>query len=68
MLPMRTQTIFKSRWWAVVWAVGILWTVHDFVGVGATADANTVNGAESNVSDDAQIAALSNTVNNLRAQ
>lgn len=32
MLPMRTSTIFKSRWWALIWATGILWTAYDVAG------------------------------------
>lgn len=25
MIPMKHSTIFKSRWWAAVWAAGIIW-------------------------------------------
>jgi hypothetical protein len=32
MLPIKFRTIFKSRWWALVWAGGILWTAADFAG------------------------------------
>ena len=32
MFPMRFSTIFKSRWWALVWAVGIIWVAYDFAG------------------------------------
>ena len=31
MIPMRTSTIFKSRWMALLWAAGILWFAYDFV-------------------------------------
>jgi len=27
---MRTSTIFKSRWMALVWAAGIIWFAYDF--------------------------------------
>jgi hypothetical protein len=30
MIPMRTRTIFKSRWMALVWAAGIIWFAYDF--------------------------------------
>ena len=30
MFPMRYRTIFKSRWWALIWGAGILWTAYDF--------------------------------------
>lgn len=29
MLPMRTSTIFKSRWMALLWAAGIIWFAYD---------------------------------------
>lgn len=32
MLPIRNKTIFKSRWWALAWAGGILWSAVDFAG------------------------------------
>ncbi len=32
MLPIRHKSIFKSRWIALVWAAGILWTAVDFAG------------------------------------
>jgi hypothetical protein len=32
MIPMRTSTIFKSRWMALLWAVGILWGAYEFAG------------------------------------
>jgi len=32
MIPMRTSSVFKSRWMALLWAAGILWAAADFVG------------------------------------
>jgi hypothetical protein len=32
MLPIKTRFIFKSRWIALLWAGGILWTAVDFAG------------------------------------
>jgi hypothetical protein len=32
MVPMRTSSIFKSRWMALIWAAGIIWAAYDFVG------------------------------------
>ena len=29
---MRTSSIFKSRWLALVWAAGIIWFAYDFAG------------------------------------
>jgi len=77
MIPMKSKTIFTSRWWALVWAAGILWAAHDFIDMAkgddgtaqAAPDANTADASGNTAaSDDAQIAALSNTVNALRGQ
>lgn len=38
MFPMRTSTIFKSRWWALIWAAGIIWFAYDFAGSAQPAD------------------------------
>ena len=32
MIPMRTSTIFKSRWMALLWAAGIIWFALDIAG------------------------------------
>jgi hypothetical protein len=32
MIPMRTSTIFKSRWMALLWAAGIIWFAVDIAG------------------------------------
>jgi hypothetical protein len=51
MVPMRTSSIFKSRWMALLWAGGIIWfavSVADGGGEGATnqtADESVVAGA-----------------------
>ena len=29
MIPMRTSTIFKSKWMALIWAAGIIWFAYD---------------------------------------
>lgn len=42
MVPMRTSTIFKSRWMALLWAAGILWFAYDFAG-SAPADQSQAN-------------------------
>ncbi|MBW4331718.1 hypothetical protein KY084_12640 [Stakelama sp. CBK3Z-3] len=26
MIPMRPSRIFRSRWWALLWAAGVIWT------------------------------------------
>ena len=32
MIPMRSSTIFKSRWMALLWAAGIIWFAYDVAG------------------------------------
>ena len=32
MIPIKHSTIFKSRWWALLWAAGIIWAAYDFAG------------------------------------
>ncbi len=29
MIPMKTSSVFKSRWMALIWAAGILWFAWD---------------------------------------
>jgi hypothetical protein len=31
MLPIKHRTIFKSRWWALAWSAGIIWSAVQFV-------------------------------------
>lgn len=50
---MRTSTIFKSRWMALVWAAGILWFAYDFAGSAPQDDAGN------NVTTDTAGAAVS---------
>ena len=41
MLPIRTSSIFRSRWLALLWAGGIIWSAVEFAGTaphGAPAD------------------------------
>ncbi len=42
MIPMKTSTIFKSRWFALVWAAGILWVAYDI----AEGSAPTTNSSD----------------------
>jgi hypothetical protein len=50
MFPMRFSTIFKSRWMALLWAVGILWFAYDFAESAPQEQAsNNVTGAAAGV-------------------
>lgn len=42
MIPMKTSTVFKSRWMALIWAAGILWFAYD-VAQSAPKDDNSAN-------------------------
>ena len=32
MIPMRTSSVFKSRWMALIWAAGFIWFALDVAG------------------------------------
>ncbi|MEO5810398.1 MAG: hypothetical protein ABIR51_10155 [Sphingomicrobium sp.] len=50
MLPMKNSTIFKSRWFALLWAAGIIWTAIDVAG-GSGDGGSTNNEASTGVTD-----------------
>ena len=43
MIPMRTSSLFKSRWMALVWAAGIIWFAYDFASSDSTDDNAAAN-------------------------
>ena len=47
MIPMRTSSIFKSRWMAMIWAAGIIWLAVDVAGP----DESTANNAAAQPTD-----------------
>lgn len=55
MIPMRTSSIFKSRWMALLWSAGIIWMAIDVAG--SQSDGDNQNVAIDNGLDQA-IAAL----------
>ena len=57
MIPMRTSSVFKSRWMALLWAAGIIWFAYD------VADSQSQDANSSVSSDDANAAAAA--LNNL---
>lgn len=46
MWPMRTSTIFKNRWWALLWAAGIIWFAYDFAASAPSEDTNNSASAD----------------------
>jgi ATP-dependent Zn protease len=52
MIPMRTSTIFKSRWMALLWAAGIIWLAMDVAGHGGSKAASGAASNASSLTDD----------------
>jgi hypothetical protein len=51
MIPMRTSSVFRSRWMALLWAAGIIWLALDVAG-GASSPSNSVaNQADTGLTD-----------------
>lgn len=48
MFPMRTSTIFRNRWWALLWAAGIIWLAYDVAGSAPADDNSTANSVQLN--------------------
>ena len=55
MIPMRTSTIFKSRWMALIWAAGIIWFAYDFAGSQPQDGNSSANAEQSNDASGAPI-------------
>ena len=47
MIPMKTSSVFKSRWMALIWAAGIIWFAYDTATSQPQSDANTTNAEQS---------------------
>jgi hypothetical protein len=43
MLPVKHSNIFRNRWWALLWAAGILWFAYDYAGSAPATDASSTN-------------------------
>jgi hypothetical protein len=43
MIPMRTSSVFKSRWMALLWAAGIIWFAYDTASSQSQGDDNSAN-------------------------
>ncbi len=60
------RKIFRSRWAALLWAGGVLWTAFDVVGTGPPAKAPAQAQAETDATgvtvDQADLAALANAM------
>jgi hypothetical protein len=63
MLPIKTKSVFKSRWMALLWAGGILWTAADFAGGQSH---GTAAGNDQSNADAADVQALSNALDRIK--
>lgn len=43
MIPVKTSSVFKSRWLALLWAAGIIWFAYDFAGSQPQDDNSSAN-------------------------
>jgi hypothetical protein len=48
MFPMRLATVFKNRWWALLFAGWIIWFAYDFAGSEPQNDNETANSEQAN--------------------
>lgn len=62
MVPMRTSTVFKSRWMALIWAAGIIWFAVDFVQSKEPPANTSANGEAANAADSDGAAATNQDV------
>ena len=46
MFLVKTSSVFKSRWMALIWAAGAIWFTYDFVGSEPQANNNSANAEE----------------------
>lgn len=46
MIPMRSSTVFKSRWMALIWAAGIIWFAYDFAASQPQDDSHSANAVQ----------------------
>jgi hypothetical protein len=61
MIPVKTSSVFKSRWMALLWAAGIIWFAYDFAGSQPQDDNASANADQAT---DATGAAISNADTN----
>ena len=65
---MKTSTIFRNRWWALLWAAGILWFAWDVAGSqpgaddGTNASTTDATGAPVTVDDEQRLAQAINSI------
>ena len=56
MIPVKTSSVFKNRWMALLWAAGIIWFAYDFAGSQPQDGNESANAAQSTDATDGAIA------------
>ena len=68
MIPMRMSTVFRNRWWALLWAAGILYAAWDVAGGAPDGDdgnnsvATDASGAPVTIDDEQRLAQAINSI------
>lgn len=71
MIPMRTKTVFKSRWWALLWSAGIVWFAVDVAdrhappASNSSANASVMTDADGQPVDDADMQQIGDALNRM---
>jgi hypothetical protein len=65
MYPFRYSSIFRSRWMALLWAAGILWTAYDFAAPDGDNAGNNAQASEDMPINSADVAAIQAQLNQL---
>jgi len=55
---MRYSSLFRSRWLALLWSVGIIWSAMSFVGSQTPDDGGTANAMDNSAADLERVQAL----------
>jgi hypothetical protein len=65
MFPFRYSAIFRSRWMALLWAGGILWTAYDFAGSHTKSDGNASIDASGEAASPAELKQAQDIMNRM---
>lgn len=69
MFPIKTRSIFTSRWMALLWAAGIIWLALDVAAPDAPAEGNNQQATMTDVTgapvDNAQVEQVESIIANL---
>jgi hypothetical protein len=66
MYPFRYSSIFRSRWMAVLWAAGIIWTAYDVADSNRSASGNNQQASDDAPLNQADVDAIQAQLNQLK--